>query len=358
MPIEYRIIKHRDDFGPILKLEALIWGLSECDSIPTTLLQPMLKNDGAVLIGAYDNQEAIGLCFAFPVRQGNQWALWSHMTGVHPRYQGRDIGFALKQKQREWALEQGFKRICWTFDPLQRRNANFNLNHLSASAGIYHENYYGEMADALNAGMPSDRLEVTWNITKAHKPKSIPLPQGDTHILLSWPHHQPEPITRPIPVVNTQPLYLEIPYDIRQLKAQNKPRAIRWQQALRSILTALFADGHQLTGFVQDQDKEHCWYALQPLRPWFLYVVQCKDGSLYTGITINIDQRLKAHNSGKGAAYTAARRPVTLLAIWQFPNQSTALKAEAAFKKQSREDKMKRIVQRAPFHAGSFITKK
>lgn len=358
MPIEYRFIKQRDDLGPLLKLEALIWGLSAGDSIPKTLLQPMLKNDGAVLIGAYAGGEPVGLCFGFPVRQASKWVLWSHMTGVHPHYQRQNIGISLKLKQREWALSQGYKRISWTFDPLQRQNANFNLNLLGATVSTYHVDYYGEMTDALNAGIPSDRLEATWNIAKTHKPKPLlASPQDTAQVLVHWPEAQPNPIIHPLPP-KAQPaqLYLEIPYSIRHLKQSDKPKAIRWQEALRTSLTALFAEGYQLTGFVQDQSR--CWYVVEPPRYWFMYVVQCKDNSLYTGITTDIDHRIKTHNSGKGATYTATRRPVTLLAAWQFRNQSEALKAEAAFKKQTRENKMKRILDGVSFHEGTFITKK
>lgn len=355
MPIEYRIIKNRKDLSPLLHLESVIWGFSPWDSIPETLLQPMIKNDGAILIGAYDQETPIGLCFGFPVRQGGKWALWSHMTGVHPNYQGQNIGLTLKQYQREWALAQGYKRMSWTFDPLQRQNANFNLNHLGATVNVYHEDYYGEMTDALNAGMPSDRLEATWNITKAHKPKPAPPPQSEEHIILSANAQTSQVLTQPMPE-SASALYVEIPYAIRSLKQANKPFAIQWQAALRRTLSALFEQGYQITGFTQTD--QHCWYVLHPPRYWFMYVVQCNDQSLYTGITTDIDHRIKTHNRGKGASYTASRRPVSLLAVWRFPNQSTALKAEAAFKKQSREDKMKRIFQGDSFHEGTFITKR
>ena len=90
-------------------------------------------------------------------------------------------------------------------------------------------------------------------------------------------------------------------------------------------------------------------------KPWFMYVVECSDHSLYTGITNNLNRRLKQHNSGRGAAYTAIRRPVKLLALWTFINRSTALKAEYAFKQYNRRKKLKLIQAKSPYYDGVFV---
>lgn len=88
---------------------------------------------------------------------------------------------------------------------------------------------------------------------------------------------------------------------------------------------------------------------------WFLYVVQCKDETLYAGISSDVKRRIILHNTGRGAAYTAARRPVNLLAVWGFENRSAALKAEFAFKKMTRQTKLQFIMQRKSFRDAPFI---
>lgn len=66
---------------------------------------------------------------------------------------------------------------------------------------------------------------------------------------------------------------------------------------------------------------------------WWLYVVRCSDGSLYTGVSTDVGRRLTEHNhSRRGAKYTASRRPVTLVIQWQMLDRSLALRAEYAFK--------------------------
>ena len=73
---------------------------------------------------------------------------------------------------------------------------------------------------------------------------------------------------------------------------------------------------------------------------WFLYVVMCSDGSLYTGITKDVDRRIKEHNSSKkGAKYTRSRRPVKLVYKRNYHDRSSVSKAEYRFKKLNRKQK-------------------
>ena len=83
------------------------------------------------------------------------------MAGVLPAWQGQGLGLALKLAQRQAILEQGLTDwVTWTYDPLQRTNAVFNIHRLGAVCNTYKANWYGEMRDGLNAGTPSDRCQV------------------------------------------------------------------------------------------------------------------------------------------------------------------------------------------------------
>jgi len=75
-------------------------------------------------------------------------------------------------------------------------------------------------------------------------------------------------------------------------------------------------------------------------QPWYIYLVGCNDGSLYCGATSDLDRRVSAHNAGKGAKYTKARRPVILVYSERFPDKSSALKRERTIKKLSRVQKL------------------
>lgn len=91
------------------------------------------------------------------------------------------------------------------------------------------------------------------------------------------------------------------------------------------------------------------------VRRWYLYVVQCTDGTLYTGITVDVCRRIRQHNQGHGAAYTAARRPVVLLVAWSYEGRAAALRAEKAFKALNRRRKMDFVLNRCPFRGSVAI---
>ncbi len=78
-------------------------------------------------------------------------------------------------------------------------------------------------------------------------------------------------------------------------------------------------------------------------KKWYVYILQCSDGTLYTGITTDINRRLNEHNKGTGAKYTAMRRPVTLMTIFEAANRSEAGKEEYRIKRLTRTEKLQLI---------------
>jgi putative endonuclease len=75
--------------------------------------------------------------------------------------------------------------------------------------------------------------------------------------------------------------------------------------------------------------------------PWFLYMIECTDGSIYTGIAVDVAARYALHAGGKGARYTRSHPPLRLLATLEYPDRSTASKAEYQMKQLSAEEKRK-----------------
>ena len=75
----------------------------------------------------------------------------------------------------------------------------------------------------------------------------------------------------------------------------------------------------------------------------YTYILKCKDGSLYTGWTNDLEQRVAAHNTGKGAKYTKARRPVELVYFEEFETKEQAMKREYALKQMARKDKLELV---------------
>lgn len=359
MNIVYRNLESIEELEQVVDLEVTVWDLPQRDATPSGLLHAMVSN-GSLVTGAFNNNNLIGMAFMFPSARHSHKLLWSHMAAVHPDYQGQGIGFGLKQHQRNWALDNGYHTIAWTFDPLQRGNANFNLHVLGGTTNTYHINFYGDLTDGLNAGLPSDRLEIIWSLrnTRVKQLSAQKAPSSlfklsditDSHILLQSHNGSPQLIKHSL----TFPFYLaEIPQNINQLKRESKSLALEWRLALRETLQTAFQAGYTARDLVMFQERPY--YVLIPAEVWYLYVLECADQSLYTGITPDIPHRVKAHNSGLGAAYTKTRRPVKVIAAWQFPNRREAMQAEIAFKQLTRQTKLRHISQEQSFRSAAFV---
>jgi len=83
-----------------------------------------------------------------------------------------------------------------------------------------------------------------------------------------------------------------------------------------------------------------------------MYVLECADGSFYTGISANPRRRWEQHRRGRGARYTRSHPPVALRGLWRYPDRRSALRAEAAFKRLSHAAKVAHLAQGAPWYDG------
>jgi len=208
--------------------------------------------------------------FAAPSGRG----LHSHITGVLPAGMGRTVGLALKLHQRAWALEQGIDLVTWTFDPLIRRNAWFNLTKLGARPVRYLEDFYGSMPDVINVGDASDRLYLRWPLTD---PAVVAAcggepPGGETAATL-----RAEGFTELVEVdpdgAAASPgdlaervdaarhggpgLLIPTPPDVESLRRDDLAAALTWRHAVRAAFAVAFDRGLAVTGFSRDG-----WYVL------------------------------------------------------------------------------------------------
>lgn len=238
--MDYRVLETVPEFEQAAALEIAVWGIDPRDSVPVNLLRA-IQHAGGLILGAYDGERIIGVALAFPARSEDDWVLWSHLTGVDRAYQGRGIGFAIKQQQREWALANGFEQIRWTFDPLQRGNAHFNLRMLGATASRYHEDFYGMMVDEINrADLPSDRVEAVWRLRDSR------VEYADSPDRPYWLRDQGMPS---LSTLDTRPpeLLVQIPRRLAQLPGADA--LIAWRFALREALIRAFESGYCAVDF-------------------------------------------------------------------------------------------------------------
>lgn len=151
-----------DEFSSAVQLQREIWGFDDIELLPLRLFVVASKIGGQVL-GAFDGGKMVAFCLLIPGLKpaGNSY-LHSHMLGVLPSYRNRGLGRALKLEQREYALASGIDLIEWTFDPLELKNAFFNIERLGAIVCRYVHNQYGATSSHLHGGLPTDRLVAEW----------------------------------------------------------------------------------------------------------------------------------------------------------------------------------------------------
>jgi predicted GNAT superfamily acetyltransferase len=236
-----------------------VWRPGEGEPSPMTVgLLRALEHAGSYVAGAFAGTRMVGASAGFFTAPPEP-ALHSHITGVAPGGQHRGIGFALKLHQRAWALARGVPLVVWTFDPLVARNAWFNLAKLGALPTAYLEDFYGEMPDAINAGMASDRLLLTWRLDDpavvaacAGRPRR-PASVAGGELGRAEPALAVGPDLEPVPRrTGAAAVTVALPPDVEALGPDGR-RA--WRAAVREALGGRRAAGAAVTGFLRHPDR-------------------------------------------------------------------------------------------------------
>jgi predicted GNAT superfamily acetyltransferase len=213
-----------------------------------------LSHSDNYVVGAYEGSEMVGAAVGFMGFHMGTLHLHSHMTGVSPKLQGRSVGFALKQHQRAWALSRGIKVVMWTFDPLVRRNAYFNISKLGASITEFYESFYGEMSDGINERDETDRVLSEWNLGSPHATEAsirrVPDPdvaslEGSGAKVALTIGESGAPVEHP---VESDVVLVQVPEDIVELRHRDEDLAHEWRLALRHVLRATLNAGYVTTG--------------------------------------------------------------------------------------------------------------
>jgi predicted GNAT superfamily acetyltransferase len=160
--IEVRPLKGIPEYARAVDLQRRVWGFADLELLPVRLFVTGVKVGGQAL-GAFDGSKLVGFCLAIPgIQPGGKTYLHSHMLGVLKKYRDAGIGRMLKLAQREDALERGIDLVEWTFDPLEIKNAWFNIERLGAIVRRFVPNQYGNTTSPLHGGLPTDRCIAEW----------------------------------------------------------------------------------------------------------------------------------------------------------------------------------------------------
>ena len=239
--IEIRRLTQNPEFAEAVKLQKAIWGFDEVDLLPVRLFVTASKIGGHSF-GAYDGDKMVGFCIAIPgIKPGAKSYLHSHMLGVTKEYRDAGLGRKLKLAQRDDALRQDLDLIEWTFDPLEIKNAFFNIERLGAIVRRFVLNQYGTTSSPLNAGLPTDRCTAEWWL------------ESDRVIgLLEGRGMPPREIVGRIAITN----------DIYRIKANDFSRAREIQKRVADQFLEYFSKNLAVTGF--ERSAENGTYLFSP----------------------------------------------------------------------------------------------
>ncbi len=160
--ISVRTITEIGDLREAVRLQKTIWGFEDLELLPVRMFV-VAHRVGGQTMAAFDDDTMVGFLIAVPgIKTDGTHYLHSNMMGVLADYRNLGVGRQLKLAQREEALERGIEMIEWTFDPLELKNAFFNVQRLGAVVERYVLNQYGITSSLLHGGLPTDRCVASW----------------------------------------------------------------------------------------------------------------------------------------------------------------------------------------------------
>jgi predicted GNAT superfamily acetyltransferase len=256
--IVIRDLETIEDLRKIQPVEVEVWGMDERDAAPMTLLVAM-KAAGSIFVGAFDGEALVGFAFGFPAYDSGRISIHSHMLAVLPRYRDLDLGYELKLAQRERALARGITEMTWTFDPLQSRNAHFNLAKLGCVSDRYLVDFYGRDSTSILHQNGTDRLWLTWPLDSARVRRRIAQgftpeanrPANPATLVSLAPDCRPErgSLTE---AGGSGRVLIEIPSDILSIEQKDAALAWDWRVATRWAFTELLKSGFFLAEYFRN----------------------------------------------------------------------------------------------------------
>lgn len=239
--VDVRLARSNDEIRQVSELLAAIWGTAPAASPAPRNVLTALADTGGYVAGAWCEGSLVGASFGVTYLDGALPCLRSQVTGVmHPQ---RGVGEAIKRHQQVWALDQGMRRITWTFDPLVRRNARFNLDRLGATIVRFVPDFYGPLDDGLNGAEATDRCVVSWDVhgcaVAPARCESADLVRAGHVVLLGADRHG-------MPVLHDlagPSLLVATPPDIVELRRTDADGADAWRRAARAAFTQALAAG-------------------------------------------------------------------------------------------------------------------
>jgi chorismate synthase len=205
----------------------------------------------------------LGFVFGLTGVMEGELVHWSDMLAVHPDVRDQGLGTRLKRYQREVLLDRGIRRMHWTFDPLQGRNAHVNFAKLGIVSREYVEDMYGQTDSPLHRGVGTDRLVATWEMDssrveerlegKARPPEAKEVGHLPRVLEVGEGERFPEPGDALLNLTDRRVL-LNVPEEIDVLMNEDLDLAVRWREASRVPFLHYSRRGYEVREFVREKN--------------------------------------------------------------------------------------------------------
>jgi chorismate synthase len=271
MSVTIRDLHTIDEFQEVVALEQAIWGYTDLADVVTVPMFIITTKRGGIVLGAFDDGRMVGFAYSIVGVKQREPMQWSHMVGVLPAYRG-GLGFRLKLEQRQRCLDEGFRLMEWTFDPLQAMNAHLNLTKLGAVCEEYAVNVYGESTSALHRGTPTDRLIAQWHLDAPHVVRRI---GARPELRVRTTEVASARVANPTTAagawrecgegdlaIDEPRVWVEIPTGFTEMQQQAPDLALRWRLRAREIFQAYFARGYRAVDFALSRSEGFGRYLL------------------------------------------------------------------------------------------------
>jgi predicted GNAT superfamily acetyltransferase len=274
---EVRRLETVEDLRACEELQKEVWSYTDREVVPKNELLAAVRSGGS-LVGVLDRGVLMAFAYGMAGYDGKAPYLSSRLVAVREKLRGHGLGERLKAAQREHALELGYSKIKWTQDALQAANARLNFRKLGATCRSYVVDYYGSTSSPLHGALPTDRLEVEWDllservmrrlgVTKGIDPQSIVATEIVLHLLSLTGEQPPRPTPLREMTSQAQRVYVAVPPAFPAILAQDKELALTWRLATRAAFQRAFAAGLSIVDFVSSRPGDPNAYARYVLAP-------------------------------------------------------------------------------------------
>ncbi|MGH9325125.1 MAG: hypothetical protein ACRD2B_00335 [Terriglobia bacterium] len=262
-----RLLKSEKEYRACEEIQREVWGAPSA----TAELLAVIQNCGGVVLGAVEAGDVAGFLFALLARRNGRPIHWSHMMAVRENFRDAGLGFRMKLLHRRVALAGGIRSICWTYDPLQARNASLNVRRLGVVVEQYVPNYYGDFPSAIEKGLPSDRFVVRWNLNSSRVMRrlkgALPQSRGSSLPRINETRRDADGLLENGKISwsrSERLLAVEIPASTDAMRASAPDLARRWRMETRRIFQAYGTKSYRIAGFERENSTGgcRCYYIL------------------------------------------------------------------------------------------------